>query len=466
MAEPEAAARDEQRKPGDRRILEGANLVVYTLIGLALVVSANYIANRYSYRWDLTPSKKYSLSPQTLKILKGLDRDVTVYVFDRKEGLRESRDLVENYSKSARRLTVQYVDPTHDPALARQYGIHTLGTVVLASGDRHYEAQSSTEEGITNALIRVLKSQKAVCFSQGHGERDVDSSDGEGYASVKKGLENENYQVKTLNLIEGAGVPADCSILIIAGPRKDYLPQEVDAIRAYMSRGGRVLFMLDALGDARAENPATLAKLLVDWNVTIRNDLVIEPRYRVVGGGLGLTVVLTYGSSPIVQPLARTATIFPLARSFDIGKDSKSGVTDSPLCETSSDSYGVADFNSKVRDIRFRAGKDYKGPLNVAVSGTVSSQGEKAAEGRFVAVGTSALVSNAYLEAEGNRDLFMNMVSWLSAEEDLISIRPKPPEAQHLTMTARQMDRAFDLGVIGLPLLIIAAGTSVWWRRR
>lgn len=460
----EATKKEGKGTDGSRRVLEGANLALYTLVGLALAVTVNYFANRYSRRWDLTPSKKYSLSPQTEKLLKGLDRDVTIFVFDRKEGLREGRDLVENYSKTAHRLTVQYVDPDRQPSLARQYAVRSYGTIVVAARDRHYESQGSTEEGITNALIRVLKGQKTVYFIQGHGERDLESTERSGYDKIKKQFVNENYQVKTLLLLQKMEIPADCSTLIVAGPHNDYLPQEVEAIKKFVSGGGRLLVMLDP----GIELP-NLAKLLADWNVNDQRDLVIDmnPMAQIFGTRPEMPLIIKYGSSPIVQPLARTATLFPITRSFATGKDAKPGLTIDSLCETSADSFGVADFNPKMHEISFRAGKDIKGPLSVAVSGTVTGEGEKKTEGRFVALGTSAFVSNVYLLPQfGNRDLFMNAVNWLAQEEDLISIRPKPPEAQHLTMTARQMNTAFYAGVFGLPLLIILAGASVWWRRR
>lgn len=458
------AEKDTREGARGQRVLEGANLVLYTLVGLALVASANYFANRYSHRWDLTPSKKYSLSPQTVKILKGLDRDVTLYIFDRKEGLREGRDVVENYSKAAHRLTVRYVDPDRDPSRARQFAVRSYGTIVVAAGDRHFEAQGSTEEGITNALIRVLKGQKTVYFIQGHGEKDLDSTERTGYSKIKKQFENENYQVKTMVLLQKMEIPPDCSLLAIAGPQHDYLPQEIDTIRKYVAGGGRLLVMLDP-----GQDLANLDKLLADWNVNDHHDLVIDmnPVAQFFGTRPEMPLILKYGSGPIVQPLARTATLFPITRSFAIGKDPKSGVTVDSLCETSPESFGVADFNPQMHQISFRAGKDYKGPLSVAVSGTLSGEGEKKTEGRFVALGTSSLVSNVYMLPQfGNRDLFMNTVNWLAQEEDLISIRPKPQDSQHLTMTAMQMNRAFYTGVIGLPLLIILAGTTVWWRRR
>ena len=76
------------------------------------------------------------------------------------------------------------------------------------------------------------------------------------------------------------------------------------------------------------------------------------------------------------------------------------------------------------------------------------------------------MANNAYLGFGGNRDLIMNAVNWLAAEEDMISVRPKPPENQRLTLNQRQMQRILYLGVLGIPLLIILLGISVWWGRR
>jgi len=447
-----------------RKVLEGTNIVVYTAVALAIVVLANWFADRHTQRWDLTPNQKYSLSPQSVKILKELNRDVTIYVFDRERGFRGRRDLMDNYAAQTTRLRVQYVDPDRQPALAKQFGVRSYGTLVATSGDRHFEAQGETEEGVTNAIVRLLKGQKTVYFIQGHGERDVESSDRAGYGNIKKQLENENYITKTVVLLQKLEIPADCSLLVVAGPKNDYLPQETEAIKKYLTGGGRVFFLLDPM----AEVP-NLAKLLSEWNVTARNDLVIDenPVAQVFGTRPEMPLVIKYGSSPIVQPLARVATLFPLTRSFEIGKEYKSGVTIDSLCETTADSYGVADFNPKLTAVTFRPGKDTKGPLSVAVAGTVTSgSGETKKEGRFVSTGTSLLAANNYLGFQGNRDLVMNMVNWLSADEDLISIRPKPPESQQLNLTTQQMRKLLFGGVLGLPVLIIVAGITVWWRRR
>jgi len=445
-----------------QRVAGGANFIVYTLVGIAIVVLANWFVSNHDHRWDLTPSKRYSLSPQSQKLLKELNRDVKIYVFDRERSFGERRDLLGMFAAASRRVDVQYVDPDRQPQLARQYGVRTFGTIVVAAGERHYEATGDSEEGVTNALIRVLKGQRSACFIQGHGERNLDSSEPDGFDRVKKALENENYQTQSVVLMQKMEIPASCALLVVAGPQNDYLPPEVDTLKKWIGDGGRAFFLLDP----GVELP-NLSKLLADWNVTLHNDLVIDlnPVAQVFGTGPELPLVMKYGSSPIVQPLTNRMTLFPLARSFDLGKDYKAGVTADSLCESSADSFGVAGWNPKIQKISYRAGKDEKGPLKVAVSGTVSGPAEKK-EGRFVALGTSLLAANRYLGFQANRDFFMNTINWLSADEDLISVRPKPQDSQHLDMNARQMRGLLLGGVLGLPLLIIVAGTLVWWQRR
>jgi ABC-type uncharacterized transport system involved in gliding motility auxiliary subunit len=446
-----------------RKILEGANVVVYTVIVIAILGLANWFVSGHDHSWDLTPNKKYSLSPQTVKMLKDLNQDVTIYVFDRERSFGERRDLLNLFSSSSHRVKVRYVDVDRQPSLAREYAVRTYGTIVVAAGGRHFEAQSDSEEAISNALIRLLKGQRTACFIGGHGERDLDNTDRTGYSRLKKEFENENYLTKSVTLLQKMEIPSDCSMVIVAGPKNDYLPQEVDTIRKYMTAGGRAMFMLDP----GVELPE-LSKLLADWNVTVRNDLVIDenPLAQIFGTEPTMPLILKYGSSPIVQPISRQASLFPFTRSFAIGKESKPGVNVESVCDTSDASFGVADFNPNMHQVSFRAGKDIKGPLTVALSGTLSGEGEKKAEGRIIALGTSILPANAFLGFQANRDLFMNMINWLSADVDLISVRPKPPESQHLMLTAAQMGKLLWLGVIGLPLLIVVAGPLVWWERR
>lgn len=457
------AEKEHPKGGGRQRILQGANLALYTLIGIAIIVLVNWFVNLHNKSWDLTPNQEYSLSPQSIKLLKGLKQNVTIYAFDRKEAFSRRRDLLGEYESASNRVAVHYVDPDRQPELAKRYGIQSYGTVEVVSGARHFQAQNTNEEGVTNALIRVLMGEKTIYFMDGHGERSINDTGRDGFQNLKNELSDESYAVNTLTLLQKNEIPPNCEVLVIAGPKHDYLPPEIETISNYIKGGGRVLFMLDP--GVKLPN---LNKLLAGWGVTLRDDLVVDlnPVARLFGTTPVMPLIIKYGSNPIVEPLQRTATLFPLSRSIEISKDAK-GTPPEMLCQTSDDSFGVQGFNPSMQQIssRPRPG-DAKGPLTVAVSDTISAPDGKKGEGRLVVTGTSLLGANAYLGFQGNKDLVMNMVNWLSAEESLISIRPKTEEQQTLNMNQRQMGQLLYLGVFGLPLVIILAGAGVWWRRR
>ena len=458
------AEKERRKGGGGRSILQGANLALYTLIGIAIIVLVNWYVNRHDKRWDLTPNQEYSLSPQSKKILKGLKQNVTIYAFDRKDAFSRRRDLLGEYESASHRVAVRYVDPDRQPALARQFGIQSYGTIEVVSGTRHFQAQTTNEEGVTNALIRVLMGQKTIYFMDGHGERSVSDTGRDGFQALQKELNNESYEVKTLMLIQKNEIPANCEVLVIAGPKHDYLPAEITTISKYIEGGGRALVMLDP--GVKVPN---LNKMLAGWGVTVRNDLVIDlnPVARLFGTTPVMPLIVKYGTNPIVEPMQRTATLFPMSRSIEVSKDAKGGASPEMLCETSGDSFGVEGFKPSMQKISARPGpNDVKGPLTVAVADTLSGKTGQKDEGRLVVTGTSLLGANAYLGFQGNKDLIMNMVNWLSAEESLISIRPKSQEHQKLNLNQRQMGQLLYLGVLGLPLVIILIGAGVWWRRR
>jgi len=456
------AEQSQTQNTAGQRILKGTNFAVYTAVAVAIIVVINWFASQHVTRWDLTKNKRFSLSAQTVKLVKGLTQDVNIYVFDQKERFQAEGDILNLYPAASHRVSLRYIDPNRDPALAKQFSVRNYGTVVVSMGDRHFEAQSNDEQGVTNALIRVLKGSKTVYFIQGHGEHDPESVEPEGYSDLKKALQNENEDVKTQVLAQNLTIPQNADILVIAGPQHDYLQQEVDAIQKFLTGGGRLMLMVDP----GVELP-NLAKLVSDYNFTVQNDLVIDqnPMAQIFGTRPEMPLIIKYGSSPITQPLQRTMTLFPLTRSFEVNKSYKAGLTVDSLCETTPESFGVAGFTPAMHEIRFRQGTDYKGPLTVAVAADMSGSGEGKPDARLVALGSSLVASNRFLNFQGNRDLVLNMVDWLTANENMMSIRPKPPDSQHLNLTAQQMNMVL-LRLIAVPVVIIAAGVIVWWGRR
>jgi ABC-type uncharacterized transport system involved in gliding motility auxiliary subunit len=228
-----------------------------------------------------------------------------------------------------------------------------------------------------------------------------------------------------------------------------------------VNNGGRLLVMLDPplkIGREEMQENTALEKQVDTWGVTFEKTLAIDASG--IGQIFGLSevvpLVTSYESHAIVRDLKETATAFPLARTLDV----KAGSAEK-LFSTSDNSYATTNLSSA--EIRIDPKKDKKGPLTLGAAGTVKLAGK---EGRFVAVGSSSFVANNILRFNGNRDLFLNMMNWLSSDEDLISIRPKEPEDRRLSLSRRQMSTIFSSSVIGLPLIVVAAGLMVWWKRR
>lgn len=450
-----------------RQTKYAAYAVTYILVVIAIVVVANVLADRYNKSYDATANKRYSLSEQTAKIVKGLKQPATITYFNQSTRFRDGKDLLDQYANLSPKVQVKYVDPDKDREVAIGAGVRNLGTAVVQIGAKHEEAKSMTEEGITGAFIRDLKSTtRMVCFTSGSGEHQLDNSDREGMSKFKDVLSKDNYETKSVDLLTKAEVPSDCTTLVIAGPTKNYEQPEVDAIKKYVEDGGRAFFMLDPplkLGhDEIAENDA-LTSLLQNWGVTLDKDLILDlnPLGQIAGLGPQVALVTSYASQPIVDELRGTATGFPLARSLDIKNTEKTSVQ--KLFDSSSTSLATSNLSSPA--VNVNDPKNKKGPLTIAAAGTYNT-GKENSQGRFVVVGSSTWAANRFIDFNGNDDLASNAINWLSSDEDLISIRPKAPEDRRITMTGRQLAWVRAVSLFGLPFAIVVLGVSVWWKRR
>jgi ABC-type uncharacterized transport system involved in gliding motility auxiliary subunit len=450
-----------------RQTKYAAYATTYILVVLAVVVAVNVLADRFNKSYDATSNKRYSLSEQTAKIIKGLKQDATITYFNQSSHFREGKDVLEQYANLSPRIKVEYVDPDKNPQVAREAGIRNLGTAVVQVGSRKEEAKSMTEEGITGAFIRDLKSTtRTVCFVEGSGEHRIDDSEREGLSRFKDLLGKDNYETKSINLLQKAEVPSDCTALVAAGPTRNYEQPEVDAIKKYVEGGGRALILMDAplkMGRSEIAGNDALANVLQGWGVTLKKDLILDlnPLGQIVGLGPQVALVTTYGSQPIVNDMKGTATGFPLSRSMEIKSTDKTTVD--KLFDSSSTSLATSNLSASA--VNVNDPKNQKGPLTLAAAGTYNT-GRDNAQGRFVVVGSSSWVANGFINFNGNNDLALNAVNWLSSDEDLISIRPKERENRPITMTGGQLSWVRAISQFLLPAMVVVAGIGVWLKRR
>jgi ABC-type uncharacterized transport system involved in gliding motility auxiliary subunit len=449
-----------------RQTKYAAYVTLYILVVLAIVSIANVLGDRYNKSYDSTSNKRYSLSDQTAKIVKGISQPVNITYFDKKSGFTSAKDLLDRYSTLSSKVHLDYVNPDENPNAARAAGITKYGTTVVQIGAKKEEAKSLTEEEVTGAIIRDLKSNtRNVCFLTGSGEHQLDDTDRGGLSHFKDLLTKDDYTSKTINLLEKAAIPSDCTVIVVAGPSRDYQATSVDAIKKYVEGGGRTMFLLDPplkIGKATADNDA-LDNVLQGWGVSVEKDLVLDlsPVGQLLGVGPQIALVSTYDSHPIVNELKGTATGFPLARSLTVKSTDKSTVE--KLFESSDSSFATSKLNSP--NVNPSDPSNKKGPLTIAAAGSYNT-GKENSQGRFVVVGSSSWVENSFISFNGNGDLAMDAMNWLSSDEDLISIRPKPQDDRRVNMTKAQFNWVRLSSQFLLPGALLLAALSVWWRRR
>jgi len=450
-----------------RQTKYAAYATLYIIVTLAVVTVANVLANRYDKSYDATSNKRYSLSDQTVKIVKGLKQDATITYYDQASHFQSAKDKLDLYADLSPKIHVEYVDPDKKPELAREAGIKSYGTTVVQIGARKNEAKSTSEEDITGAFIRDLKhTTRTVCFVTGSGEHQIDDMTRSGYSHFKDLLGKEEYQTKSISLLEKAEVPDDCTVVVVGGPTGDYQQPEVDALKKYVEGGGRAMFLLNPplkMGrDQVADNDA-LTAVLASWGVTPNKDLILDmnPIGQLAGLGPQVALVTRYDSQPIVTDMKGTATGFPMSRSLDTKNADKTSVD--KLFDTSDSSLATTKLDSPRINPNDPSNK--RGPLTLAAAGTYKT-GKENVQGRFVVVGSSDWAANSFINFNGNSDLALNAMNWLSSDEDLISIRPKEPENRPITMTKAQMNWVRISSQFLFPLVVVFAGFSVWWRRR
>ncbi|MBI3934380.1 MAG: GldG family protein [Acidobacteria bacterium] len=455
-----------------RQAKYGLNTALYALAALAIVVIFNLIVLRAptrlgqyntNWQWDLTANRRYSLSPQAVQVLSNLDRDVQIIYFDRQNNFGAVRDLLDQFPTQSQKVSVSYFDPDRERAKATQYNIKEYGKIVVVAGDKNEQAKGVKEEDVINTIIRVLKGgAKNIYFLTGHGEREIDSTERLGFSEAKKALQGSNYEIKTLSLLqEKPEIPADCKVLVIAGPQKDLLDPEIAAIKQYMAEGGRVFFLLSPF------TPPKIVKLLAGYGADVSNTLVVDMSGigRLFGTDELMPLALQYDPHPITKDMANTATLFPFSTAVRSSADSEVGAEFQLIAKTAPNSWATKDVHAK--QVSFREGQDFKGPLALAGAGVYRNPDALIdIEARFVVSGSADLIANAILEFNGNRDLFLNMMNWLSSDEDLIAVRPKDPEERPVNLSPNELRMVFYFTFLILPLAVVLGGLGVWWKRR
>jgi ABC-type uncharacterized transport system involved in gliding motility auxiliary subunit len=446
-----------EREVNVQTIKYGTNLIISTVVFIGILVLVAFITTRHHARKDLTASGMFSLADQTKTVLKDLNKPVTIYGFYKASDQTGAKDMLDEYTYRSNQIHVEFIDPNEKPQIARQYQVTQYNTIVVESGPKTESITELNESNLTNAIMKVTRSlDKAIYFTTGHGEVDIEGDDAQGFKTFADGIKKENYLVKTINVAQDKVIPEDCSVLVVASPKADFFDFELDTVAKYLDRGGKLMALIDPQW-----KPA-LVNFLKKYKIEVGNNIVVDATGlgQLFGMGPEVPLVSSYEDHEIFKEF-NTMTFYPLACSVRPMTEGDSKVTTTVLFKTSQNSWGESNYQG--RQVSFNAQEDIKGPVPIAVVATKTVGSKKS---QILVIGDSDFAKNAYIKNSGNYDLSLNMINWLAEEEDMITIRPKEIDDRRVNLTQQQSKLILYLSVIGLPLAIIIAGAVVYFKRR
>ncbi len=479
----------------------GFSLILAGLFVLVIITAVNWLGARHFHRWDLTRSRMFSLSEQTVQILKKLDRPVRVIgFFTRDNSVNEEKfdDLIKEFRAYTDKLTVEKYDPVRYPTLASQYQVTSGSTVVFivkeksdkGEKERFEKVQTIDEENLSSGLIRLLFPQKAVvCYLKGHGQIPLSQfGSSRSLSSFKRVVEREQYTFEEVDHLTSEKAKS-CTVVMIVAPQYDLMKGEDKVLDAYLKDGGRIWLLADQ----------GLPQSWKDWlsrnGVTVNDDIVFDELQAMFGGDPSVLQANTVSGSPI-SPQGVIPGIFAMARTVEASGDIEQGRTQETLMRTLKTSW--ADRNG---DYQFDGGQtDVRGPLTVGVAVKYSVKKEEKKEekaqakqgqskkeqakksekksagsgpqfkkeGRLVVIGDADWLTDGLIGLQGgvNAAIGLNTLAWLAQRELLISKEKPNVEPSRLSLTPQQLLVFRTMTVFFIPAALLFTAGLIWWRRR
>ncbi|MEA5468860.1 Gldg family protein [Spirulina sp. 06S082] len=492
----------------------GTDALIATISFLVILGWFNFLAVRYTERWDFTETQLFTLSPQTQQLVENLTQPLKVWVFEPIPSPPD-RNLLERYAKLNPNFEYQFVDPQVEIGLSRRYEVEQPGEVHLEYGNKTQliqtlrqgqQGQPLSEISITNGIEKVLRDRESkVYFLQGHGELPLEPIEG-GLSQGVTSLGERGYLVQPLDLSKESQVPEDATVLAIAAPERPLFAGEQEAVKKYLEKGGGLLLLL-------APNSKTgLDSLLEEWGIEVDDRLTIDASGNgsVIGYSPTTPLVNHYGTHPITIEFGTRFSVYPLSTPIKIKE--KEGIEAVPIVMTNEESWAERDLTSDT--LEFDPDTDLAGPIDIGValersveseeqgdreenSNRVESQEEEdnseedetdnkteksdaedseessdeekdnTPKVRMVVFGNAGFATNGWFEQQFNSDVFLNSVKWLANEdEQLLSIRPKELSDRRINLSPGLAALLGLLAIAFFPLCAFVGAGAIWWIKR
>lgn len=391
---------------------------------------------------DLTPTKEHTITDVTKKVLRGVKGPLRLTGYAAPIGEDEHRmeSLVRQYRAAGADVRLQVIDPDAQPAKAHQAGIKLYGQVLVELGDRREVIESATQPQLTSALFRLSRSSSPrVCFTIGHGERNILDQARDGISTLAADLRGLFFDVKPLAL-DALGADSElrqCAAVVVAGPRVPLLSSEVTLLSDFARRDGRLLVLTDGTEGPRAQ----LNEFLAPWGLAIRDGIVADLSSLADDPSSIVSDNYPSAAPPTVSLRERDLPVV-LVNALPI--EPLSGMEDQfiPLVRSSPKSWNAPSPQAGAR----------KGPFVVAAlmdRGHLTGDEHSPSVARTrIGVTSVDIASNRVVELFGNREFVTGLVQWIAHEDDLIGVDRPSSRAYKLVLTEAQKNRLIRQGIV------------------
>ena len=490
-----------RRKMKIGRVRIGLNVVVQIVLILFLAAMVNSLAFKHYKRWDFSRDEKYTLSDKTkrfLDTLKGKMR-ITVFFSPNTPITTDVQDLVTEYQYAGKgKIDVERIDPERSPSRTKEffdkYKVVTDESLLVLDYDRRNKTvkasemadvdQSGTafgegprvaafkgEQAITSAMIDLVEGKKKTLgYVTGHKEPAI-SAPTSPISLLKQFIENENIKFQELNLLDQPAIPADLNAVMIVGPQYDFSEREMQGLRDFWDKQGRVLVFVDP-----AANTPRLRAFLDEIGVKVNDDrLMVFVRTGIQELALTRDVQAHFlADSPITKRLADVRSIFvggTASLTLDPNRGRAINIQLQPLIQAEKGYFAETDYNTD-NQAKLQADAQKAGDVPLTIGASAEKGGSADARvqvnsSRLVAVSNATFVQDtAIMQDQAALDFVSGAVNWLLSREQMIGIAPKIPKPLTFSLDPEGLRRLRWLLLVLMPLIPAAIGTVVWWQRR
>lgn len=450
-------------KLDNRQYRLGGNSIIILICVIGSFLLVNSFFDKDFFFWDITTDHINTLSPRSKAIIAQITHPIAIKAFfSNSTDIAKLHRILENYARESQdRISYEILNPETNPIAAQEAGILHDGVILLSMDDQREMVNGVDEAQIASAIYSLLfPIEKHVAFSTGHSEGDIGGFSDNPFFNAATLLQNKNYRVSQINLRLQDVIPSELNTIIVAGPRNSFTNDEVSKLKFFINEKKGLLLLLEPeyLTKNNIFNDPLFDFCTKVFGIEFNPDIIIDPNSLIPWGVTARPPNLT--KHPVLSNLSNALILGYTSRSIN------SGCNDPEIhCEkillTNNDAWGETSFQQLNQGQSTEDDQDLPGPLPFAIALELKSGS------RVMIIGDSSFANDNYIQNFSNSDFFLNVIDWLSYQEDVI---PQPQKTLSFrvlkNLTKEQLDLIFLSSVVLPPLIIIIAGITTWLKRR